>query len=82
MSLPTQQEVELTAARPEKQSAITEAKVDTAHIEEEETQWVTGLPLASIMAAITLASFTIMLDTSIVATVSLVLSCLPSIYLF
>jgi len=82
MSTFTKQEVELTATSPEKQSAITETNVDTSHSGEEETQWVTGLPLASIMAAITLASFLIMLDTSIVATVSLVLSCLSSIHLF
>jgi len=69
MSLPTQQEVELAPASLRKQKDITEAKVDTSHAEEEEPQWVSGLQLFSIMAAITLASFTILLDTSIVATV-------------
>jgi hypothetical protein len=71
MSTFTQQETELVPAVPEKQSAITETKVETSHTEEEEElHWVTGVQLYSIMAAITLATFTMLLDTSIVATVS------------
>jgi len=70
MSTVTQKEIELVAANPEKHSDITETKVDNPVPGEGEPQWVTGTPLYLILLSGTLASFTILLDTSIVATVS------------
>jgi hypothetical protein len=43
----------------------------------DEGQWVTGIKLAVINIALTMAAFLMLLDTSIVATVS-VTSCVPS----
>jgi hypothetical protein len=37
--------------------------------EEEETQWVTGWKLASMMTSLTLAAFLMLLDMSIISTV-------------
>ena len=69
MSTLTQPEVDLSTASPEKQIDNKETKLNTSESEDAEPQWVTGVQLYSILAAVTLASFTIMLDTSIIATV-------------
>jgi nucleoside permease NupC len=51
-------------------SQPTEQDTTTNEIETNEKEWVTGLKLAVIVAAITMASFLMLLDVSIVATVS------------
>jgi hypothetical protein len=49
--------------------------------EAEEEEWVTGLKLAVIVAAITMAAFLMLLDVSIVATVSYFLPQLIEIFI-
>jgi hypothetical protein len=65
-----QPEKTLDAAAPSPNPGIPEQDPVTAGTMTNEEEWVTGLKLAVIVAAITMAAFLMLLDVSIVATVS------------
>jgi hypothetical protein len=64
-----QPEKTLDEAQPPSQDIATQDPT-TARTETNEEEWVTGLKLAVIVAAITMAAFLMLLDVSIVAAVS------------
>jgi hypothetical protein len=46
-----------------------ENELEAVDNSEEETKWVTGFPLFTLMGAVTLVTFLMLLDTSIISTV-------------
>ena len=84
-TVPKEEKVEAQILSGDDEKAISSSNTPTLHeatqediqtkpevelpTEEEETQWVTGWKLMSLMIALTLAAFLMLLDMSIIATV-------------